>query len=646
MATLFSLHSRLYVTGDWVIYSGHGAVRETVTRTKRQIVISRLPGLDGLRGIAVLAVIIYHADISALAGGFLGVDVFFVLSGFLITNLLLEELTRTNTIDRANFYLRRIRRLLPALLLVLFASVLVSGLLVMDAAYQVRRDLPWAVTFVLNLSYIFFDQSYFVNISRPPLLQHLWSLSIEEQFYVIWPLVIIGLYKLPLGRITPRQKIFAVSLFLALASSAWMVYLSIANGFPIPNDPSRVYFGTDTHAMGLLIGCATGALWRSERLSKRLTPDRATALNGLGMFCLAGIAYFFIFVSELNEWLYRGGFLVLSIITAALIVIIAHPGLKIGTQLGNPVLRWFGDRSYGIYLWHWPVFVLLRTGIDVQWPEPVIFVAKIAIVLVISDFSYRLVELPIRQGAIGNRLKIWRELGLPRPAVRSFVTAGLATAVLATSLVGMYRAPTPDAGNLTGIGGITAIDEVAVVAAQPVVALSTDPAINAQQVADLQAKIQEQLPPVVFGDSVVLGARNSLREVLGEISIDAQVSRQPNAIAERIQLRRTENKLGKVVVIHMGTNGTMREDVLRTAMEGLTDRERVVVVNIRVPRAWMKPNNEIIAETVAEFPNVRFVDWAAASKGKKKYFAPDGVHLTKTGGKVFADLINEAITAP
>ena len=473
--------------------------------------ISRLPGLDGLRGIAVLAVIIYHADISALAGGFLGVDVFFVLSGFLITNLLLEELTRTNTIDRANFYLRRIRRLLPALLLVLLASILVSGLFVMDAAYQVRRDLPWAFTFVLNWSYIFFDQSYFVNISRPPLLQHLWSLSIEEQFYVTWPLVIIGLYKLPMGRITPRQKIFAVSLFLALASTAWMVYLSIANGFPIPNDPSRVYFGTDTHAMGLLIGCATGALWRSERLSVRLTPDRATAMNSIGMFCLAGIAYFFIFVSELNEWLYRGGFLVLSLITAALIVIIAHPGLKFGARLGNPVLKWFGDRSYGIYLWHWPVFVLLRTGIDVQWPEPVIFIAKIAIVLVISDFSYRFVELPIRQGAIGNRLKIWRELGLPRPAVRSFVAAGLTTVVLASSLVGMYRAPTPDAGNLTGIGGITAIDEVAVVAAQPVVALSTDPIVNAQQVADLQAKIQEQLPPVVFGDSVVLGARNSLR---------------------------------------------------------------------------------------------------------------------------------------
>lgn len=608
--------------------------------------ISRLPGLDGLRGIAVLAVIIYHADISALAGGFLGVDVFFVLSGFLITNLLLEELTRTNTIDRANFYLRRIRRLLPALLLVLLASVLVSGLFVMDAAYQVRRDLPWAITFVLNWSYLFFEQSYFVNISRPPLLQHLWSLSIEEQFYVIWPLLVIGLYKLPLGRITPRQKIFVVSLFLALASTAWMIYLSISNGFPLPNDPSRVYFGTDTHAMGLLIGCATAALWRSERLSPRLTPDRATAMNGLGVLCLAGIAYFFIFVSELNEWLYRGGFLVLSIITAVLIVIIAHPGLKFGAQLGNPILKWFGDRSYGIYLWHWPVFVLLRTGIDVQWPEPVIFIAKIAIVLVISDFSYRFVELPVRNGAIGNRLAIWREFGLPRPAVRSYVTAGLATAVLATSFVGIYRVPMPAAGNLTGIGGITSIDEVAIIAAQPVVALSTDPAINAQQVADLQKKIQDQLPPAVFGDSVVLGARNSLREVLGNISIDAQVSRQPNAIAERIKLRQTENNLGQVVVIHMGTNGTMRQDVLRTTIEGLTDRRRVVVVNIRVPRAWMKPNNKIIAATVSEFPNVRFVDWAAASKGKKKYFAPDGVHLTKSGGKVFADLINEAIAAP
>lgn len=608
--------------------------------------ISRLPGLDGLRGIAVLAVIIYHADISALVGGFLGVDVFFVLSGFLITNLLLAELARTNTINRKNFYLRRIRRLLPALILVLIASVLVSGLVVTDAAYQVRRDLPWAITFALNWSYLFFEESYFVNIARPPLLQHLWSLSIEEQFYVIWPLLIIGLYKLPLWRVTPRQKIFVLSLGLALASTAWMTYLSISNGFPIPNDPSRVYFGTDTHAMGLLIGCATAALWRSEKLSRHLTPDRATAMNGIGLLCLGGIAYFFIFISELNEWLYRGGFLVLSILTAVLIVIAAHPGLKFGARLGNPVLKWFGDRSYGIYLWHWPVFVLLRSGIDVQWPEPIVFIAKIAIVLAISDLSYRFVELPIRNGAIGNRLAIWREFGIPRPGVRGFATAGIATVVMAASLVGMYRVPMPDAENLTEIGGITSIDEIAVLVSQPTRVLIGDPVINAAKAAELRKKIEAELPPAVFGDSVVLGARAILRESLGEIVIDAKVSRSPAAISERIRVRHAEGRIGQVVVIHMGTNGAMRDDVLRKTIEGLADCKRIVVVNVRVPRSWMKQNNKIIAETVLDFPNVRLVDWASASKGQKKYFSRDGIHLTKSGAKAFADLINEALVAP
>ena len=368
--------------------------------------IRRLPGLDGLRGIAVLAVIIYHADVSLLVGGFLGVDVFFVLSGFLITTLLINELTETNTVDRARFYMRRIRRLMPALFLVLFFSVLVSGLFVLDAAYHVRRDLPWAITFVLNWSYLFFEQSYFVNISRPPLLQHLWSLSVEEQFYVVWPIMLIALYKVKIGKISPRVKIFIASAVLAIASTAWMVHLSVSNGFPIPNDPSRVYFGTDTHSMGLLVGCAAAALWRSERLNVRLTPDRAAAMNALGLLSLAGLAYFFLFVSELNEFLYRGGFLVLSILTVILVVVAAHPGLKFGSRLGNPLLKWFGDRSYGIYLWHWPIFVLMRTGIDIQWPDPVAFVVKIAIVLVIADLSYRLVEMPIRNGAIGSRLTV------------------------------------------------------------------------------------------------------------------------------------------------------------------------------------------------------------------------------------------------
>ena len=608
--------------------------------------IRRLPGLDGLRGIAVLAVIIYHADVSLLVGGFLGVDVFFVLSGFLITSLLIDELTRTNTVDRARFYIRRIRRLMPALFLVLFFSVLVSGLFVLDAAYHVRRDLPWAITFVLNWSYLFFEQSYFVNISRPPLLQHLWSLSVEEQFYVIWPIMLIGLYKVKIGNLSPRVKIFTASTVLAITSTAWMIHLSVSNGFPIPNDPSRVYFGTDTHAMGLLVGCAAAALWRSDRLNERLTPDRAAAMNGVGILSIAGLAYFFVFVSELNEFLYRGGFLVLSILTATLVIVAAHPGLKFGSRLGNPVLKWFGDRSYGIYLWHWPIFVLMRSGIDIQLPDPIAFVVKIAIVLVISDLSYRFVEMPIRQGAIGSRLSVWRAAGVPRPQARTLMTTAVTVLVLSASLVGMYRVPVPDAGNLTGIGGITAIDEDPVAVVELAEAPVDDPLINAQQAATVQTEIQAKIPPVVFGDSVVLGARESLKSVMGEISIDAAVSRQPEEIAERIRTRREERRLGPDVVIHMGTNGIVQEEDLKPILEELRDRNRVVVVNVRVPRVWMKPTNEMISSLVGQYPNVRLADWNAVSKGKKGYFAPDGVHLTKTGAEVFGNLVNDTLRSP
>jgi hypothetical protein len=425
-----------------------------------------------------------------------------------------------------------------------------------------------------------------------------------------------------------------------------MIHLSLTNGFPIPNDPSRVYFGTDTHAMGLLVGCAAAALWRSERLNEKLTPDRAAAMNGIGILSIAGLAYFFVFVSELNEFLYRGGFFVLSILTAILVVIAAHPGLKFGARLGNPVLKWFGDRSYGIYLWHWPIFVLMRSGIDIQWPDPVAFVVKIAIVLMISDLSYRFVEMPIRQGAIGSRLAIWRAAGVPRPQARTLMATAVTSVVLAASLVGMYRVPVPDAGNLTGIGGITAIDEDPVAVIEPVVVIESDPLISSQQATQLQNEIQAKIPPVVFGDSVVLGARESLKAVLGEISIDAAVSRQPEEIAERIRTRRDERRLGPDVVIHMGTNGIVQEEDLKPILEELADRNRVVVVNVRVPRVWMKPTNKMIETLVTQYPNVRLADWNAVSKGKKGYFAPDGVHLTKTGAKAFGNLINDTLRGP
>ena len=289
-----------------------------------EVPVKRILSLDGLRGIAVLAVVLYHADLGFLYGGFLGVDIFFVLSGFLITQMLLHEVSTTGRIDRANFYTARIRRLVPALVLLIAVMVIVSGLWVPDAAYGIRRDLPWAITFVLNWSYLFFEQSYFVNIARQPLLQHLWSLAIEEQFYVVWPLVILGIAKLRhrMARGTSRNAVSLrkVIVFLAvtgaLASTLWMRHLSITRGYPLPHDPSRVYFGTDTHLMGLLLGCATAAIWKPEKFRSKLTPDRAALLTITGWLAIGFLIFCFFQIGELTPWLYQTGFFWVSLAAA------------------------------------------------------------------------------------------------------------------------------------------------------------------------------------------------------------------------------------------------------------------------------------------------------------------------------------------
>lgn len=593
----------------------------------------RIRGLDGLRGIAVIAVVLYHADRNYLKGGFLGVDIFFVLSGFLITTILMNEITATSALDRARFYQRRLRRLFPALLALLLVSVVIAGFFVSDSAYALGRDLPWALTFVLNLSYIFFNQSYFINIARPPLLQHLWSLAIEEQFYILWPIVLLILFRIK--KFGYRKLVFIVASVFAICSTAWMAVLAIRNQYPIPNDPSRLYFGTDTHAMGLLIGCALAAAVNLDSLNRRITPDRKAFMNGLGLLAISGLFVALVTVDEFSAALYRGGFLVISVVTALVILVVIHPGLRFSRILSNRLLVWFGDRSYGMYIWHWPIFMVLRPGIDVTLPDPVTQVIRIGLLLVISDLSYRYLELPIRGGAIARLMNRWKSQGIPRPNIVTGSLVAALTIVLAISGINVARAPMVSASNMSAFGGLTSIDE------DPALALSS---ANEPAVPKIQPKLD--IKPVVFGDSVVLGAREKLKEVLGLISIDAKVGRQPGEIAERIEIRRFEKRLGDIVIIHMGTNGIVTEQDLRPILDRLTDRKRVVVVNVRVPRPWMKPTNEMISSIVTTYPNVRLADWSNMAKGHRGYFGPDGVHLTQTGAQVFAELILQTMTMP
>jgi peptidoglycan/LPS O-acetylase OafA/YrhL len=320
-----------------------------------------LPGLDGVRALAVIGVLLYHADLSWIPGGFLGVDVFFVLSGFLITSLILEEFDRSGRVDFRKFYLGRARRLLPALILVLVVVSLAAALVYQDAARQLASDVVASIFYVNNWWYIAADQSYFEFIGRPPLLKHLWSLAVEEQFYLVWPAIAF----LAMRRFA-RKGVFAVAATLAILSTIWMLQLAVANGFPDFADPSRAYFGTDSHSMGLLIGAAMATFWRPGRMRRSLPTGASVIITAIGIAALLAVIWFFVFVGEFTPWLYRGGFLGLALIVATLIAAASHPGVGLGKAMGTQPWRYIGQRSYGLYLWHWPVFMATRPGLDLS----------------------------------------------------------------------------------------------------------------------------------------------------------------------------------------------------------------------------------------------------------------------------------------
>ena len=624
-----------------------------------------LPGLDGLRAVAIIGVLLYHAGIDWMPGGFLGVDVFFVISGFLITSLILEEYDRSGRVNFTKFYLGRARRLLPAVAVLLIAVGLAVLIVYQDALSAFREDALATVFYVNNWWYIFVDQSYFESVGRPPLLKHLWSLSVEEQFYLIWPV-----FALLLMRSGGRPLVRRLALVLAIASTVWMAVLSIRNGYPVDADPSRAYFGTDSHSMGLLVGAALATMWRPGRLSTQVPRGAQLVITGIGVASLAAVIGFYLFVGEFTPWLYRGGFLALAFFTTALIAAVTHPASFLGPALGTGILRYIGRRSYGIYLWHWPIFMVTRPGIDVEWSEPVTFVVRIALTLVIAELSYRLVEMPIRRGVLGRAWSAMRSEGaLGMRAIGTLIATGLVTVVGAAVAIALIMNPgdgrdaiPPDVAEAMGIadGGPLelAIDEESSDAqdaadANATAGISTesgtDPGITNDDSTDggepvlSDEEIRAANGPVsVIGDSVVLGARSAIKDAIPGARVDAKVSRMPGGFTGRVKKLDRRDKLANVVVVHPATNGVINAKIMRGILDPLTDYERVVIVNASVPRSWEKQNNKVIAKVTPDYPNVVVADWKSASDGRSEYFVSDGVHLTGSGAAAFAAVIREA----
>lgn len=353
--------------------------------------------LDGLRALAVLAVLFYHADVVWLPGGFLGVEIFFVVSGYLITSLLLAEYRQHSSINFKQFWLRRARRLLPALFVMLIGVMAFEVIFLPDEVASLRGAVAAAFTYVTNWYLIFQQSSYFETIGRPSLLQHLWSLAVEEQFYLVWPLVFAFL----LTRLKTRGAML-ILMIGAVASALWM-----GIQYQPDADPSRIYYGTDTRAAGLLIGAALAFVWmpRGDEIKSRVW---RWALDLVGLAAFGGLIAAGLLMSEFDSFLYQGGMFVVGAATALVIAAVVTPQSPLfGTLLSFDVLRWVGQRSYSLYLWHWPVFMLTRPQLDTTLEGTPLLLVRFSITFVLAEISYRIIETPIRQGGLGKAWENW-----------------------------------------------------------------------------------------------------------------------------------------------------------------------------------------------------------------------------------------------
>jgi peptidoglycan/LPS O-acetylase OafA/YrhL len=611
-------------------HAGGGEAAGATPETSRHFVRMRyMPGLDGLRAIAVTAVLLYHADLDWIPGGFLGVDVFFVISGYLITSLLLAEFRNQGKVGLGQFYLRRARRLLPALFLVLGTVSLFAVVFLPDEVTKLRGDVVAALVYGTNWWQIFRNVSYFEAAGRPPMLQHLWSLAVEEQFYLIWPLLLWGMLKLWHGR---RRPMLLATLGGIVASTGLMTILSMSRGYPIDHDPSRVYYGTDTRAFILLVGAVLAMVWAPWRLSSRTAPGGRLVLNLLGIGSLLGLGWMFLNVSEFSIDLYqRGGFLLCALLSATAIAVTVHPAADLSRMfLGLKPMRWIGERSYGLYLWHWPVYMITRPQLDTGITGTPNLIMRLAITVALAELSFRYVEQPIRQGALGRWFKAMRAATgseRVRMGATSAVTVGcvcLGVVLVTVGLANGRPAPIPPGFDTSRAAAAQTPATTPSVTAAPPGATNPTPGL---------ARV------TAIGDSVMLGAKTALEQRLGSVVVNAQVSRQFGTAIDIIRLLKQANQLSEVVVVHMGTNGVITQGHMDAIMDLLKDRKRVVFLNLKVPRRWEQIDNDVLASNVPKYPNAVLIDWHTFGNAHPEFFYEDGIHLRPDGARAYADLI-------
>ena len=631
---------------------GRGAhVRSSATRY--------IASIDGLRAFAVLSVIAYHMHLGWAPGGLMGVTVFFVISGYLINGLLVAEYERNGRIDLPGFWLRRVRRLFPAVALSVVGIWAACALLSPLLLSRMLPDIPSALLFYNNWWQIFHDVSYFEAWQASSPLKHFWSLAIEEQFYLIWPPVLALLFK----KGAKKSALAVLVAVLAVASAVEMGLLYEPAG-----DPSRVYYGTDTRAMSLLAGVFLTFVWPSSAFSERSGETgraRVVVMSIVGLAALVGLVLTVRFTTGFSDFPYRGGIALTTVLSALLVASLVVPGTVVDRLLSFAPFVWIGKISYGMYLWHYPI-ILLTTNPNAAAVTPwYVHALQLALTIGISAASYYLVENPVRRGAIGKWV---RDLRAHKPRVgkrtAKVVVSGICfAALLAVAIHGTLNMPEQareglQAGQLTP-EQLAELAERKEGSAEPSEDAPTDEPEPSgfDTLSDLGSFVVpddlhgeqrfngEGLPiydPLLIGDSVSLGAEAAFYDVFPNGHLDSVVSR--NIWESPYDDYADADQVGDIVVFCLGTNNAVEDwQIDEDLLSHVPGSKLVVMVNTRSYTDWVDYTNDAIAYTPERYPNVKVVDWYSASEGHDEYFAGDGTHLTSDGAAAYVELIRVAI---
>lgn len=618
-----------------------------MTFTAPRPTAARFAGLDGLRAVAVILVVVYHLFGPALLpGGFLGVDVFFVISGFLITSLLLRELAATGGIRLVEFWRRRARRLLPALLVVLAVCTTLAGLIGGDVLSGLGWQALGALTFSYNWLALAGDTGYFAATTTE-LFRNVWSLAVEEQFYLLWPLI------LPLFLLLPRRTWRAAAAAILALASATVMAILVSGGAgtattAFSDAVTRAYFGTDTHAFGILLGVALA--FALPALLDRIGERRGGLATGAGALAVSGVIALALLSPGDGIATFPGILLAASALTAVAILSAAVPGSRAGVALDVAPLRWIGDRSYGIYLWHWPLLVLALAWLRGTGPEagvPVgVGVGVLAATLAAAELSYRFVETPLRRhGFRGTAARLGAAFrGSARVRARAVGAVAVTALFLGGSSAALAAAPRETSSEAVVAAGAAALEaaEEASPRSEPL-RTPTSPPTPAVSAPSPTPVAGEEITAV--GDSVMLAAVPGLLEELPGIQVDAAVSRSVWAGPGILESLAAQGQLRRYVVLALGTNGPVDTGVLQRMVDIAGPERDVILVNAHAPRDWIPQVNADLEAFAAAHPRVSVADWSSAIAPREDLLAGDRIHPGEEGGRLFARTVEAGVTA-